>query len=380
MKLTVPVYVHSDHCGYCNGSKKSPSVTMGFQVEELSLEEYDELIQLGFRRSGHFVYKMDLLRTCCPMYTIRTQWSAFTPRKEHRQDVKRFMKQLGVSMGGNESIDDVISGLTSMGRLEIKMETNEFTYDKYELFERYQKEIHHDDDTSKRGFMSFLCDSPLESSVSEMKGSLHQCYYLDNKLIAIAVLDILPSGISSVYFIYDPDCKAMVLGKISALFEMKFTQQIGLDWYYMGYYINDCVKMRYKAKFGGELLNPYDNKFIRFQDRDGFWSIDSQGEEVSKQQFGDEGEAFIRSNQALQIFERLGIEYKEGHRSLPPVVPGILELHQLLPLLEEMELKVEFGNDLMIVPMMRLTPSFQKTCLDLVRLLGMDLFKRSTLV
>lgn len=29
-------------------------------------------------------------------------------------------------------------------------------------------------------------------------------YYLDKKLIAIGVVDILPTGLSSVYFFYEP--------------------------------------------------------------------------------------------------------------------------------------------------------------------------------
>ena len=35
---------------------------------------------------------------------------------------------------------------------------------------------------------------------SEKKlGSWHQCYRLDGKLIAVAVLDFVPNGVSSVY-------------------------------------------------------------------------------------------------------------------------------------------------------------------------------------
>ena len=30
--------------------------------------------------------------------------------------------------------------------------------------------------------------------------------------------------------------------------------KLNYSWYYLGYYIEDCVKMKYKLKFGGELL------------------------------------------------------------------------------------------------------------------------------
>ncbi len=41
-----------------------------------------------------------------------------------------------------------------------------------------------------------------KSNASEKKlGSWHQCYRLDGKLIAVAVLDLVPSGVSSVYIL-----------------------------------------------------------------------------------------------------------------------------------------------------------------------------------
>lgn len=49
-------------------------------------------------------------------------------------------------------------------------------------------------------------------------GSFHQQYWLDgNKLIAVAVIDILPYAVSSVYFFYDPDYSFLSLGTYSSL-------------------------------------------------------------------------------------------------------------------------------------------------------------------
>lgn len=43
-------------------------------------------------------------------------------------------------------------------------------------------------------------------------GSFHDQYWLDGKLIAVAVIDILPACISSVYFFYDPAVSLLSLG------------------------------------------------------------------------------------------------------------------------------------------------------------------------
>ena len=45
-------------------------------------------------------------------------------------------------------------------------------------------------------------------------GSFHQMYRIDGTLIAMAVLDILPACVSSVYFMYDKEWEKYSLGKV----------------------------------------------------------------------------------------------------------------------------------------------------------------------
>lgn len=65
---------------------------------------------------------------------------------------------------------------------------------------------------------------------------------LDGKLIAMAVLDILPNCVSSVYFMYDTDYAFLGLGNYSALREISLVQELSqkssrLQWYYMGKFL-----------------------------------------------------------------------------------------------------------------------------------------------
>ena len=82
------------------------------------------------------------------------------------------------------------------------------------------------------------------------------------KLIAVAVLDILPHALSSTYFFWDSDYAALSPGKFSALKEVEWVQAAAqqcpaLHYYYMGYYIHSCHKMRYKADYEpSDLLCP----------------------------------------------------------------------------------------------------------------------------
>lgn len=48
-------------------------------------------------------------------------------------------------------------------------------------------------------------------------GSFHQQYWLDGQIVAVGVIDILPTCVSSVYLYYHPDYASLSLGSYSAL-------------------------------------------------------------------------------------------------------------------------------------------------------------------
>ena len=99
--------------------------------------------------------------------------------------------------------------------------------------------------------------SAITPSQPQLLGSYHQTYRLDNKLIALSVLDLLPHAVSGVYFIYDADYAKYSFGKLSALREAAFALEGGYEYYYMGFYIHDCVKMRYKGEYRPQwILDP----------------------------------------------------------------------------------------------------------------------------
>ncbi|KAF9584288.1 Arginyl-tRNA--protein transferase 1 [Lunasporangiospora selenospora] len=167
-------------------------------------------------------------------------------------------------------------------RFKVKLEPSSCTDEKYKLYKKYQQAVHHEPDgrVQVSGFQNFLVDTPLTATKEEDWteedpgfGSFHQCYYLDEKLIAVSVIDILPECVSAVYFFYDPDYSALSLGKYSAQKEIALAQTLGskpgyedLRYYYMGFYIFTCPKMTYKGHFHPSyLLDPETYQWIEFQ-------------------------------------------------------------------------------------------------------------------
>ncbi|XP_069836356.1 arginyl-tRNA--protein transferase 1 isoform X2 [Dendropsophus ebraccatus] len=137
------------------------------------------------------------------------------------------------------------------------------------LYAKYQMSVHKDlpYECGPGEFTRFLCDSPLEAEtrpdgISCGYGSFHQQYWLDGKIIAVGVIDILPYCVSSVYLYYDPEYSFLSLGVYSALREIAFTRELqkkaaDLCYYYMGFYIYTCPKMRYKGQYKpSQLLCP----------------------------------------------------------------------------------------------------------------------------
>ncbi|KAI9028268.1 arginine-tRNA-protein transferase [Phycomyces nitens] len=269
-------------CGYCH--RENTSVTYGLWAEALTCEDYQTLIDHGWRRSGHYLYKPNLEASCCPQYTIRLDAAEYKQTKSQRKVVNKFNRFLEgdwtpkdntamdtISESHQESSEIHANPSARHHTLQISLEKSSFTTEKYNIYHKYQVGIHKDDPDklSPGSFRKFLVESPLEDEPfadekpGQGYGSFHQKYILDGKLIAVAVLDILPKCVSSVYFFYDPEYAFLALGKYSALQEISLVKELEktvsseLKWYYMGFYIHTCPKMNYKGQFQPSyLLDP----------------------------------------------------------------------------------------------------------------------------
>uniref|UniRef100_A0A182JXW6 Arginyl-tRNA--protein transferase 1 n=1 Tax=Anopheles christyi TaxID=43041 RepID=A0A182JXW6_9DIPT len=120
----------------------------------------------------------------------------------------------------------------------------------YNLYKKYQTAIHNDPPGAIEDYLDFLVKSPLKPS--QGFGTFHQQYWLDDRLIAVGVIDVLPNCVSSVYFFYDPEFKFLSLGTYGSLRELAYTRLLykqypSISNYYMGFYIHSCPKMRYKS-------------------------------------------------------------------------------------------------------------------------------------
>jgi len=385
-------------CGYCKGPDSRSAG--GMWAHFMSVQQYKNLLDRGWRRSGRYVYKSNMELTCCPLYTIRCEAGKYEPTRSQKKvakKVKNFLLRgsaanlkkdgekieedaelpssnnraknhdsstipmkgegggspnkdrvdlainparegnplLEGEQGNNQvdlsinpareerrvlglkkakvrriernrlkagvsdnsqqdkvikscekTISDHLPSATSLLGLNhstqqvdascahnlslrlVKADPKDKYFqdhfeESFQLFKKYQMKIHEDkeDEWAESGFKEFLCDSPLAYEEVEgcqvLLGAYHQHYLLDGKLIAVGVLDILPGCVSSVYFYYDPEYSHLSLGTYSAIREIQLTVGLGLKYYYLGFYIHSCDKMRYKGRYSpSDLLSP----------------------------------------------------------------------------------------------------------------------------
>ncbi|XP_067241679.1 arginyl-tRNA--protein transferase 1 isoform X3 [Chanodichthys erythropterus] len=389
-------------CGYCGN--EGGKASYGMWSHTMTVQDYQDLIDRGWRRSGKYVYKPIMNKTCCPQYTIRCHALNFHPSKTHKKTLKRVNKFLSkgempvercdeghegepmdsvheegvrpppedplkidhsevqdiatspdtdstnstapttpredaapasaektssvtpkpgngadpnrpqcrkakdirkerrlqkdqqkqqetVSSTPNpapsksqsnqpKSLEEFITESLPndpLHRLEVRLVPVSFEDPDFlasykqsaALYARYQMTVHGDApyECGESEFKRFLCDSPLEAETAPDGpdvgyGSFHQQYWLDGRIVAVGVLDILPSCVSSVYLYYHPDFSSLSLGTYSALREIAFTRQLQqqspkLAYYYLGFYVHSCPKMRYKGQYRpSDLLCP----------------------------------------------------------------------------------------------------------------------------
>ncbi|XP_076982370.1 arginyl-tRNA--protein transferase 1 isoform X15 [Tamandua tetradactyla] len=131
------------HCGYCDS--KEGKASCGMWAHSLTVQDYQELIDRGWRRSGKYVYKPVMNQTCCPQYTIRSLFVTtpssslssgrkygryiniilrcrplqFQPSKSHKKVLKKMLKFLAkgeISKGNCEdepmdsTMEDAVAG------------------------------------------------------------------------------------------------------------------------------------------------------------------------------------------------------------------------------------------------------------------------------
>ena len=95
---------------------------------------------------------------------------------------------------------------------------------------------------NRRDYAAMVVSSPVETDLVEFRTG-------DGTLIAAMLLDRLGDGLSAVYSFFAPDAPRRSLGSYMVLWLIEQACALGLDYVYLGFWIEDSPKMAYKGRF-----------------------------------------------------------------------------------------------------------------------------------
>lgn len=221
-------------CGYLPDRAASLRYLRG----DLGADDYRLMLDHGFRRSGDGLYRPDC-SGCNECRILRIPVESFQMRRSQRRVWKRGQKVFRYEVGPPS-----------------------FHPRKLRLYARYLVSQHstYESDLNEEGYRSFFVASFLKGRTCELN------LFVGDRLAGVGIIDVLPDALSSVYFFFDPDFSSFSPGTFSMLLELDLCRQMGLRFYYPGYFIADCPAMNYKGEFGpAEIAVPGEGNYVPFR-------------------------------------------------------------------------------------------------------------------
>lgn len=203
-------------CNYLPDEQERLLIAIDERLHDV--EHYSWLMSQGFRRSGDQIYRPHCIN-CHACQSLRVLATEFTPSKSQKRILKR-------NNAFNVSTQD------------------ELQADYYSLYEHYINTVHRDGSmfpANVEQFNSFLGSKLTKQLFLEVRH--------DNKLISVAVTDVLTDALSAVYTFYHPDYRQAGLGVFSILNQIDLAVKMKKAYLYLGYQIDACQKMNYKSRY-----------------------------------------------------------------------------------------------------------------------------------
>jgi len=211
--------VGEDSCSYLEGKHQTTHYKI---IHNCSLAYCEALIERGWRRFGNMFF-----RPICADCTACESFKIDVKNYEFSKSERRILRK-------NE-------------KLKIVIQRPEVTTKHLRLFEKYHEHMKHKRDWNHETI------TPRHYEASFVRGygdfGCEILYYLEDELVGVDLIDVLPHGISSIYFYYDPAFEKNSLGTYSMLQQIQIAKDNDLDWIYMGYYVKGCQSLEYKSRY-----------------------------------------------------------------------------------------------------------------------------------
>jgi leucyl-tRNA---protein transferase len=192
-------------------------------VAAMSPAEYLERMRDGWRRFGHTMFR-PRCPACTGCRTLRVLVDQFRPNRSQRR-----CRNL------NESEIRLCIGKPSATRAKLEL------YDRYHAFQAEAKGWPEHSPKDAQDYVDSYINNPFPLQ--------EWCFYLGRRLVGVGYVDDLPGAFSAIYFFYDPTERHRSLGTWNVLSILETARQLGIPHVYLGYYVEGCPSLEYKANF-----------------------------------------------------------------------------------------------------------------------------------
>lgn len=216
--ISIPLYLDQAHaCSYLD----QHSAQFAYIHPDVALDTslYSQLIAQGFRRSGSHVYQ-PYCTACKKCIPVRLSVTNFQTSRQQRRTMKN-----------NTDI-------------QVTIKPALFEQAHFDLYLLYQKNRHTDSNmasSTKDDYINFLS--------SEWCNTLFVEFSCAGELAGVAIIDLLDNALSAVYTFFDSRFSKRSLGVYAVLWQIEYAKSLGLDWIYLGFWIEQCQKMSYKINY-----------------------------------------------------------------------------------------------------------------------------------
>ena len=205
------------NCSYIDKMDAQSLVVTPYK--SINQNTFQDLIEKGFRRSGQYIYKPNC-KSCTACIPIRLSVKKFLPSKTQKRTYKKH------------------------GYFKIREAPLSFKKNHFDLYLKYQNKRHsfiNNEQNNLDDYNDFLIKSNVKSKLIE--------FWDGDLLKIISIVDIVSDGISAVYTFYDPDDDKVSYGTYSIIWLINWCKAHQLKYIYLGYWIGECNKMKYKTNF-----------------------------------------------------------------------------------------------------------------------------------
>jgi arginine-tRNA-protein transferase len=208
-----------EKCAYIPDIKQTTHYKI---IERCTKEHCEALISRGWRRFGNMFFR-PICQECTACESIKIDVNNYIFSKSQRRVLKKAQ------------------------HFKALIQTPSMSREHIALFKKY-----HDHMEQKRQWENHGVN-PQSYYASFVHGyndfGYEVLYYDGNKLIGVDLIDILPHGISSIYFYYDPDYEPYSMGTYTILKQIQLAKDHHLHWIYLGYYVKECQSLSYKNRY-----------------------------------------------------------------------------------------------------------------------------------